>query len=162
MNIAICDDHAETMAMLHSLIKNYFADHDLSLNAVSLYTDGTALLSELKNGKDFEVIFLDIEMPSISGMEVAKQIRQMSSDAMIIFITSYPDFMAASFKVEAFDFLTKPLNITDFYSVLNRCVQKYKQRYGQLPIKTSLGTAIVYLNNIVYIICDKHYLSFIS
>ena len=148
--------------MLYSLIKNYFADRDLSLNTISLYTNGTSLLSEMEHGKEIEVIFLDIEMPSISGMEVAKQIRQMNSDALIIFITSYPDFMSASFKVVAFDFLTKPLKLSEFYSTLDRCVRKYTQRHGQIAMKTSLGTAIVYLNNIIYINSDKHYITLIS
>ena len=134
MNIAICDDNKDTVTMLYSLIKNYFADYDLSLNTISLYTNGNTLLSEMEHGKELEVIFLDIEMPSLSGMEVAKQIREMNSDALIIFITSYPDFMSASFKVEAFDFLTKPLKISEFYATLERCIKKYTQRHSQFAM----------------------------
>ena len=162
MNIAICDDNKDTVTMLYSLIKNYFADYDLSLNTISLYTNGNTLLSEMEHGKELEVIFLDIEMPSLSGMEVAKQIREMNSDALIIFITSYPDFMSASFKVEAFDFLTKPLKISEFNATLERCIKKYTQRHSQIAMKTSLGTAVVYLNNIIYVNSNKHYVTLIS
>lgn len=161
MNIAICDDQQEIAEKIYNLIQTFFNQNNSMLNNISIYHDGHSLLTDFYAGQPFNVIFLDIDMPSISGMEVAKNIRQTDSEVLIVFITSYPDFMPASFKVEAFDFLTKPFSEVDLYNTLERCIQKYTQKNGQLAIRTSLGTAVIKLRTIVYITSDKHYLNFI-
>ena len=144
MNIAVCDDQKEMTNTIHNLIKNYLDEKTNGLNNIRSYFDGDSLLSDIQTGKSFDIIFLDIEMPSITGLEVAKQIRQNNFDLLIIFITSHPNFMSASFKVEAFDFLTKPLDTEELYAVLERCLQKYRQKHGQIKVRTP-GSAILRL-----------------
>lgn len=160
MNIAVCDDHTEMTDTIYRLIKEYLQNITDRLYDIVPYYDGHSLLSDIQAGKKFDIIFLDIEMPSITGLEVAKQIRQNNFDVLIVFITSHPNFMSASFKVEAFDFLTKPLNTEELYSVLERCLQKYTQKHGQVNVRTSLGIALIQLNDVMYIFSDKHYIHF--
>lgn len=161
MNIAVCDDQKEMTNTIHNLIKNYLDEKTNGLNNIRSYFDGDSLLSDIQAGKSFDIIFLDIEMPSITGLEVAKQIRQNNFDVLIIFITSHPNFMSASFKVEAFDFLTKPLDTEELYAVLERCLQKYRQKHGQIKVRTPLGVAVIQLNDVMYIYSEKHYINFI-
>lgn len=138
MHIAICDDQLNTVSTLYQLIKDYFAMHDLTLSSLSSYTDGNKLLADYELHKQLDVLFLDIDMPSISGMELAYKLRLANSNAIIVFITSHPEFMASSFRVETFDFLTKPISVTAFNNTLKRCVKKYQQQHGKLLIKTAL------------------------
>ena len=161
MNIAVCDDYTEMTDTIYRLIKEYLQNITDRLYDIVPYYDGHSLLSDIQAGKKFDIIFLDIEMPSITGLEVAKQIRQNNFDVLIVFITSHPNFMSASFKVEAFDFLTKPLNTEELYSVLERCLQKYIQTHGQIKVRTPLGIAVIQLNDIMYIYSEKHYINFI-
>lgn len=161
MNIAVCDDQKEMTNTIHNLIKNYLDEKTNGLNNIRSYFDGDSLLSDIQTGKSFDIIFLDIEMPSITGLEVAKQIRQNNFDVLIIFITSHPNFMSASFKVGAFDFLTKPLDTEELYAVLERCLQKYRQKHGQIKVRTPLGVAVIQLNDVMYIYSEKHYINFI-
>lgn len=161
MNIAICDDHMIFAQQLYRIIKNYYAKFDITLGAVKLYQNGNDLLHDCLNATHFDIIFLDIEMPQISGIEVAKKIRLTNSDVLIVFVTSFPDYMPASFKVEAFDFLSKPITEDDIFAVLTRCIHKYQQKHGYIQLKTSLGIAAVNINNIVYINSDLHYVTFL-
>lgn len=161
MNIAICDDHLIFTQQLYRTIRSYFAQYDITLGTIKLYQNGNDLLQDCLNASHFDIIFLDIEMPHISGMEVAKNIRLSNSEVLIVFITNFPDYMPASFKVEAFDFLSKPISEEDIFAVLTRCIYKYQQKHGFIQIKTSLGVAAVNINTIVYINSDLHYVDFL-
>lgn len=161
MNIAVCDDQIELVDQLGRSIKTFLAGQNRVLGSVKQYTDGMALLADYKAGLRFDVIFLDIEMPSISGIEVAGEIRKLDEEVLLIFVTSYPDYMPASFKVETFDFLTKPVSVEEIQIVLTRCMRKYEQRHSQLLIKTPLGVAAVTLHKIVFVRSTLHYVDFI-
>lgn len=161
MHIAICDDQQTAVDTLYRAIKNYFADKDLTLSSLTTYTDGNELLNNYKQNKQLDVLFLDIDMPSISGMEVAQKLRDAGSNTLLVFVTSYPDFMASSFQVETFDFLTKPVSTTALYATLKRCIKKYQQQHGKLTVKTSIGISTIYFPNILYIKSTAHYVTFV-
>lgn len=161
MNIAVCDDRMEVTDLLYFMIKTYFAQHHLLLTSIKVYSDGDCLLQDCQKGTPFDVIFLDIELPGLNGLEVAQFIRQIDSEVLLVFVTGHPEYMPDAFKVEAFDFLSKPVQEQDMDLVLSRCVRKYQQRNGQLVIRTSMGTATAHINNIVYVNSDLHYIDFI-
>lgn len=83
-----------------------------------------------------DVAFLDIEMPGVNGLELARQMRQQLPDLFIVFITGYSHYALEAFKVEALDYILKPFMPEEIEAVLKRII-KYKEPYGQLP-STSL------------------------
>lgn len=74
---------------------------------VSIYNNGTDLLKNID--KEY-ILILDIEIPEINGMKIAKIIRQNRKDIEIIFLTSHSELMSEAFKVKAFRFLNKPID----------------------------------------------------
>ena len=161
MNIAVCDDRMEVTDLLYKMIKTYFSQHHLLLTSIKIYSDGDCLLQDIQKGSPFDIIFLDIELPGLNGLEVAQFIRQIDSEVLLVFVTGHPEYMSDAFKVEAFDFLSKPVQEEDMELVLSRCIRKYQQRNGQLVIRTSMGTATAHINNIVYVNSDLHYIDFV-
>lgn len=161
MQIAVCEDQKELADHLRNAIQCYFEEQAEELPAISVYYDGQALL-EADTTQPFDIIFMDIELPLISGMEAARILRQRGSDALIIFVTVYSEFMATSFHVEAFDFLIKPVAQTDINRVLSRCVQKRNQQNGTLVVKSGKGAAVVCLKDILYITSSKHYITIVQ
>lgn len=161
LRIAICDDQPEFTEHLYKLIKESFAKYDYNLAGIQIYQNGLPLLQDYNSGTKFDIIFLDIEMPTVSGMEVANKIRKIDPDVLLIFVTNFSDFMAVSFKVEAFDFLEKPVSQESIDEVLTRCIRKYEQQHGHIVVKTNLGMATLYLNHVVYIKSDLHYVTFV-
>ena len=161
MYIAVCEDQKELANSLRRDIESYFENRGEPLIAVREYYDGQALL-DADAAQPFDIIFMDIELPGISGMEAAKALRQRGSDALIVFVTAYSEFMATSFHVEAFDFLTKPVQPSDIARVLNRCVQKLNRQSGTIVVKIGTGAAVVRVRDILYISSSKHYLHIVT
>ena len=78
---------------------------------ISEYISGEELLN---SSMEFDMIFLDIEMTGINGINAAFTLRERGYDGMIIFLTSHTEFMPDAFKVKAFRFLDKPLDSEKF------------------------------------------------
>lgn len=83
-----------------------------------------------------DVAFLDIEMPGVNGLELARQMRQQLPDLFIVFITGYSHYALEAFKVEALDYILKPFMPEEIEAALNR-ILKYKGHQSELP-STSL------------------------
>ena len=83
MNIAVCDDRMEVTDLLYKMIKTYFSQHHLLLTSIKIYSDGDCLLQDIQKGSPFDIIFLDIELPGLNGLEVAQFIRQIDSEVLL-------------------------------------------------------------------------------
>ncbi len=96
--IAICDDEP-----LHiEKIRNILLDEE-----TDTYTSPTVLLNTIFSGKRYDVLFLDIMMPEIDGISLARELRELDEDMLIIFITSKIEFIQTGYEVKAFRYLLK-------------------------------------------------------
>lgn len=89
INIAICDDEQESLDWI--LKELYKSANNLNVTIETYpYTDGNKVVDLIYNNKEnFDILFLDIDMPNISGLEVAKELRKKESDIILIFITPF-------------------------------------------------------------------------
>ena len=87
MNIAICDDNETDIKYIGKIIKKEFAAHNINCE-LSLHTDAKSLL-DVNQSQPFDVIFLDLDMPRLNGMDVASQLNKSNSAAEIIFVTNH-------------------------------------------------------------------------
>ena len=78
----------------------------------------------LKYVESFDIVFLDIKMPEINGMELAKQMRENRRESIIVFVTSAEEYVFEAYDVEAFHFLLKPVNENKLKNVLKKAVVK--------------------------------------
>lgn len=106
LNVAICDDESIICNEIKLKLKEIKPNYE-----ISIFKSGKALLN---SSKIYDLIFLDIEMPEIDGMNVAKLIRERKNEEYIIFLTSHIEFMPDAFKVKAFRFLNKPIDDEKF------------------------------------------------
>lgn len=106
MKVAVCDDQQVYRDSIIRQFKQLCADAD-----ITEFSSGFDLLS---SDTDFDVVFLDIEMPEIDGMSTAQKLRDKNSQSRIIFLTSHTEFMPDAFKVRAFRFLSKPIETERF------------------------------------------------
>ena len=122
LNLAICDDDTNDIAIMKKNILQYTIESDNNI-VVSSYFSASDLLSDYKNHL-YQIVLLDIEMPDINGMELARQLRDMDDDLLIVFTTSYPEYMHESFEVQPFQFITKPVDYTAIYKLFNNIIKK--------------------------------------
>lgn len=117
--IAICDDDVIFMEEITRLILNYQFERNIDIS-VSSFTNGKYLISNYKKSGDFQILFLDIEMPELNGLELASIIRtSIDRHVFIVFISSYPEYMHESFRVHPYNYLQKPVSHNTLFAVLD-------------------------------------------
>ncbi len=119
LRIGICDDDIKIV----NKIKNYIEDYTEG-SLIDTFKSGEELLQEKR---DFHVLFLDIDMSGINGIEAAKEIRSYDKKVNIIYITSYTDYVNLAFQVHAFGYLTKPVKKEDIYKQLDEVIAYTKK-----------------------------------
>lgn len=147
MNIAICDDEKIVRQQIKGLIEKQKADCNLEL-----YETGEELLAA---GKHFDVVFLDIQMEGINGIDTARALREQNEETVLIFITGIKEYVFDAFDVAAFHYLLKPIEENKFMEVFDRAVKEAEKRkekgQKQLFIKTRQRNITLEQKNILYI-----------
>ncbi len=105
MNVGICDDSEKEREQLKDLLFSHSPDYK-----ILEYPSGESLLAGLINGETLDLLFLDIYMTGINGIETAEQIRRTHKNLPIIFLTTSTDFALSAFGVRAIGYLLKPVN----------------------------------------------------
>ncbi len=129
MRVAICDDNKSVLDGLAAGLRNL----DPEKNENRCFSGGEALLQVYEAGKaEFDVIFLDIEMEGIDGIEVANRIRSLDRRVLIVFVTSHTVYMQKSFECRPFRFLVKPVSEEDLqkvYGEISQCLAEEQKAF---------------------------------
>ena len=147
MNIAVVDDEEAIREQISGFIKKRNPDFD-----ISGFATGEGLLAA---GKKFDMIFLDIQMEGMGGIEAARALRQSGVDVVVIFITGIREYVFEAFDVSAFHYLLKPIEEQKFMEVFGRAAEEAGKRKGQRERKIFIRTKnrgyTLNLNSILYI-----------
>jgi len=151
MRIAVCDDDRAIREELSRLIQKQVSKVD-----IVGYQSGEELINMKEN---FDIYFLDIEMGKVSGMDIARRIREQEESgrqrSIIIFVTGYREYMEAAFDVNAFHYLIKPIDTEKFSEVFRRAWKEaavfYEPEKKYIIVKSSGTQQKILLKNIYYI-----------
>ena len=149
MNIAIIDDLKTDSDRLVGLINTYMEQHRLQCRTMDLFSSGESFLDTFTSGK-YHLIFLDIYMDGITGMETAKRIRQTDHDCRIIFITTSPEFAVESYNVNASFYLLKPIGKDGVFSALDRCGLQAAEQSRSVEVATACGWTQLLVHEVSY------------
>ena len=116
-NIAICDDEEAALTILSSSLQGAFRAHNVEAS-IDTYTRPRVMLAQMKN-VSYDLLFLDIEMPGLSGIDVAKQLRHEGNLVDIIFISNREDLVFDALRVNPRGFIRKTRFIQDVSSVID-------------------------------------------
>ncbi|MBQ1491514.1 MAG: response regulator transcription factor, partial [Blautia sp.] len=107
----------------------------------------------------YDILLLDIDMPGVSGMDTARQVRQSDPLVVIVFITNMAQYAIHGYEVEALDYIMKPVGFYDFSLKFQRAVRRAARRGEQkLVLNTGEGGAVVAVKDIFYVEVFGHYL----
>ncbi len=148
IHFAICDDEPYMVEDLSNYLTEYLSQVPHISYQVSVFANGQALLT---SGSSFDLIFLDVRMSGLDGLETAHRLRQRGDRSLLIFVTVLKECVFDSFAVEAYDFLVKPLDAGRFRQTMDRALRFLAYREGQ-SILIQRGTACerIPLSEIVY------------
>ncbi|MFR7383482.1 MAG: LytR/AlgR family response regulator transcription factor [Anaerostipes sp.] len=107
INIAICDDEQESLHMIQKELYNAANKLKIEIETYA-YNDGKKVLDSIYNeNEDFDILFLDIDMPDISGLEIARKLRQKNLDIILIFISAHEQYVFESIEYNPFRYIRK-------------------------------------------------------
>ncbi|MFA9422063.1 MAG: LytR/AlgR family response regulator transcription factor [Sedimentibacter sp.] len=146
--IGICDDNSEDIKILTEALCAYDASFK-----ISTYTDGESLLEDISENKIlFDILFLDIYMPRLNGVETAIKIRSFLQHAKIIFISSSNDHYPEAYDVFAFNYVLKPLDRTKLNGILDQAFLGIaNERRHQISFSYKSVNYRIFSINIMYI-----------
>lgn len=151
MNIAICDDDLTFREFLEKNLRTYYDDKSIPLNILQ-FASGEELL---KSTLLFDLIFLDVEMGKLNGIDTGRKLKTQNPYCIIIMITSYSGYLDASFRINAFRFLSKPLDILRLYKTLDDAADLLKNDRVVFYDMLSGKDVRVYTNDIIYLEIEK-------
>ena len=147
--IAVVEDNDAMRAELCGFIAQYAQESGSQLD-VTPFSDGAQVVEPYRPG--FDIIFLDIEMPTLGGMPTAERIRLLDPDVVLIFVTNMAQYAVRGYEVDALDFVLKPVNYYQFSTKLARALQRIQRRRGgRITIQTPGGAQQLDTDDILYL-----------
>lgn len=151
IRLGICDDQPRDVAAIRQLVNQYALLHSEYELVVFTFTTPFEMLTFINEQGTFDILFLDIYMQGISGLDVAKELRAARDDIEIIFITSSEEHSLAAFDVDAAHYIVKPLTEPMLFHALDKVLARRTLRHCQyLIVKTSAGLSKLAVRDIAF------------
>lgn len=156
LKIAVVEDCAEDRQRLVDFIHRYGTQNHVSYQ-IHIFDSGEKLLAFYKEER-CDVVFLDIYLKGMDGMQTAHLLRDMDTRCLLVFTTSSTQFAVASFRVRAFDYLLKPFDFDQFSEVMGLCEKQLRRNALYIRVKEGRLILKVPLKNIIYTDYYNHYI----
>ncbi len=154
MHVAICDDDQFYRYKIRESIEPYKSKY-IELSIIE-FDKGEDVIKYCKGGNTLDIIFLDIQMEGINGVEAANELKSMQEDIIVIFISGYTRFITDAFRLRAFQFLIKPVNTEDVKKEFERAVEQYYISHQKYVFKWRYTTYSLEIKDIFYIESQNH------
>ncbi len=157
LNVCICDDDARDIAQIQALAERFSKGHPEFSLKLQTFFSSLDLLEHLKEKGGFDLYLLDVLMPHVQGMELARQIRKRNEAAEILFLTSSPEYALDAFEVAACGYRLKPVDGEKFNSaVLAAAYRLTRPENSCLVLKTKDGIRKLLFRELVVVESFNH------
>ena len=147
IRIALVEDEAEVRAQLQGYVQRHTRQYGTEF-AVTEFADGMELLDDYR--PVYDILFLDVEMKHLDGMETARRVRELDKDVIIVFITNMAQYAIGGYAVGALDYVLKPVPYFAFSQQLRKAEEQLRRRarhYLALPVEGGmrrLDSSLIY------------------
>lgn len=156
IKIAFCDDEYTEIIYLTTIVRKWAVKQNISV-CLSDFESAEHFLFAYEDDKTIDILLLDIQMKSMDGVELARQLRRDNDRIQIIFITGYSDFISEGYDVSALHYLMKPVKEDKLFEVLDKAVERLKVTEEILLVHTADMIERVPLGDILFIEAFAHY-----
>ena len=154
IRIALVEDDPAYAEQLLSYLKEYEKESKERIS-VQTFSDGEDIVTEYR--ADYDIILMDVEMKFMDGMSAAEEIRKMDTEVVIIFITNMPQYAIQGYRVDALDYVLKPVSYFAFTQRIDRALTRLKKREKKyLTIAVKGGMMKLDLSEICYVEVQDH------
>ncbi len=156
LNIAVCDDEQQQTEAMRAAVQAW-AQKSSYICSISIFSSAEAFLFEYDRDNSYDILLLDVEMEGMSGVELAKKLRQDGFCSEIIFITSHFEFYGEGYEVDALHYLIKPIDKEKLASVLEKAVCRLAKEPASVIISCEGETRKLPERDILYVEAMLHY-----
>lgn len=155
LHVAVCDDERTALQELAEEVRRW-AEAEGEACSVETFASADAFWFVWEERKDLEVLLLDIEMPGMDGMELARRLRQAGEPIGIIFVTGNPDFALEDYDLEAVSYVMKPVRRERLHAALSRARERMARRAAVLLPLSGGELERLYIADICCLESDGH------
>ena len=159
MKIALVDDEQKCLDEMAGLVREFGVQYCCQMETVP-FLNGEAFLEAFEDG-EFSVVFMDIYMDGMDGVAAALKMRGLDRRCVLVFLTSSMDFMPDAFSCHAFEYITKPFSTQRIFQVLTDILEVLPPLQKYIEVVSDKKTARIFLDRIVSVITDAHYLDIV-
>lgn len=158
MRVAIIDDSEYDASRLESYLTRFQKESGACISTVR-FPDANAFLADYL--PSWDLVIMDIDLPTVNGVEAARLLRKTDHDVVLMFVTNMPQYALYGYEVEAVDYVLKPVSYQDFVLKLHKA-NRYiiRNRDARLSLRTSDGVVVVSVRDIQYVESVLHYLTY--
>ncbi len=157
LRLAIIEDSAIDKNQIISFLNKYSSEknqqfsYDCFENAITFLTDYKP---------KYDLIFIDIQIPHMNGMEAAERLRRLDTVTPIVFITNMANYAVKGYSVNAIDFIIKPLQYPVFCAMMNKALRVLAVAAEPIAVKTKEGFVRIFPNSIYYVDINTHLINY--
>lgn len=155
--IAICDDESKILEDISLKIKDVF--QQIEINAEYFCTEDSRQMMEYLQKKCVDVIFLDIDMPIFSGMDIAAYLNEKHPNVILVFVTSHDALVYQSFAYRPFGFIRKTHLDEELQELIERIGKELSKRKKEVVIAKGQELTRILIQDILYIEAEGNYLN---
>ncbi len=153
LRIVIVEDTPDEAAVLRGHLERYAEEHGLELSIAWL----KSALDFLEDRAPADLIFMDIDMPGINGLEAAKQLREHDAVTPLVFVTNLAQYAVRGYEVDAVDFMVKPVRYADFSMRMSRALRVVDRAARRsLTVKTREGLQLFSVSDLLFVETQGH------
>jgi two-component system LytT family response regulator len=147
MTIALCDDDERALRELKAHVSAFFDDKKISAT-YGLFDDGESVV---KDKTPYDLAFIDIELPGINGLTVAKLLKEYNPNVIVFMVTSFQSYLDDAMGIQVFRYLTKPIDRNRLYRNMGLALQQYFQQKNTILLDEADGSHLIFTQEILYI-----------
>lgn len=148
MRILICDDDKLIQQELIKYLNDFFQLHSTVRPEIIAYDSGEATIND---GGEKDIIFLDIEMPGVSGIFTGRELKRQNPNVIIFIITSYSEYLDEAMRINVFRYFTKPIDRLRLFRNMKDAMFVYSNFSTIIPIETKNGVSSVQSSDIIFV-----------
>lgn len=158
IRIAVIEDEPADQAQIATCLKRYEEEYSQQFS-VHAFLSPAKFLDDYRT--DYDLVFMDIEMPPFNGIDIARQLRQIDSMVTLVFITNMEQFAINGYEVDASDFVVKPINYYRFSSMMRRALRSIaKRNEKEVLVRSANKISRLRVSQVYYVEVRDHLLVF--
>lgn len=157
LRIAIVEDSPKELDLLQNCLDEYRVSRTLQME-YWVFGDAESFLEHY--GAEYDIVFMDIELPGMNGMEAAHRLREIDQKVALIFVTNLAKFAIRGYEVDALDYVLKPVRYGPLCPKLDRAVARCRNLSQSIVINQAASSLRLLLQEIFYIEVRGHRLTY--